>query len=55
VTVFLWIALLISLALNGWLWYRWHSYRARPAGSHSHTGMMPVITSAQVKADKRRR
>lgn len=42
-TIFLVVLLLLSLAGNGWQWYRWHSYRARPAGMHSHTGMMQAI------------
>lgn len=35
------ILLGISLLLNVFLWYRWHSYRGKPAGGHSYTGMMP--------------
>lgn len=41
--VFLIILLVLSLLLNAFLWYRWHSYRAKPAGAHSHTGMFPAI------------
>lgn len=37
------VLLLISLAANGLLWWRWHSYRGKPAGSHSWTGMMPAV------------
>jgi len=34
---------IVSLMLNLFLWYRWHSYRGKPAGGHSHTGMMPRV------------
>jgi len=44
-------ALLVSLALNVFLWYRWHSYRAKPAGSHSWTGMMPVVKPTDKEAE----
>lgn len=37
------VLLVISLVGNGLLWYRWHSYRAKPAGDHSWTGIMPVV------------
>ena len=41
--VVLGILLAISVLANVLLWYKWHSYRSRPAGTHSHTGMMPRV------------
>lgn len=38
------VLLFISLIVNVFLWYKWHSYRARPAGGHSHTGMMARVS-----------
>lgn len=54
-TLVLAILLALSLIANGWLWYRWHSYRARPAGGHSHTGMMPRVDRDQILRDREQR
>jgi hypothetical protein len=35
--------LVLSLAGNGYLLWRWRSYRGKAAGVHSHTGMMPRV------------
>jgi hypothetical protein len=51
-TVGLVIALILSLAVNGLQWYRWHSYRSKPAGNHSHTAMQPRVTATQVARDR---
>jgi hypothetical protein len=53
-TIILSILLAISVILNGLQWYRWHSYRTRPAGNHSYTGVMPALTKKQIEKDKRR-
>jgi hypothetical protein len=36
------VLLVLSLLANGYQWHRWHSYRSKPAGQHSHTGMIPL-------------
>jgi hypothetical protein len=52
------IALLVLLGLsligNAFLYYRWHSYRSKPAGGHSHTGMMPKVDRDQILRDRQR-
>lgn len=46
------VLLILSLAANGFQWYRWHSYRTQSAGAHSHTAVMPKITQDQIKRDR---
>lgn len=53
--VILSVFLFVSVVLNVFLYYRWHSYRTKPAGTHSHTGMMPKIDLDAVEKDRRRR
>lgn len=37
------VLLVGSLIFNAYQWHRWHTYRSKPSGSHSFTGMIPVI------------
>lgn len=41
--VVLTLLLIASLVANAYQWYRWHSYRSKPAGTHSHTGFMTAV------------
>lgn len=45
--IFLAVLLFLSLLANAFQWHKWHSYRARPAGVHSHTGMMAAVRPTQ--------
>jgi hypothetical protein len=54
-SIVLTILLVISLIVNGLQWYRWHSYRSRPAGNHSYTGVMPALTKKQIDKNRKRR
>lgn len=51
--IFLIIALILSLAANAFQWHKWHSYRTKSAGAHSHTAMIPKITATQVARDQK--
>lgn len=46
------ILLALSLAANVYQWYRWNAYRTKPAGTHSHTGMMPKVDRDQILKDR---
>jgi hypothetical protein len=48
------VLLILSLAANGYQYYRWHSYRSKPAGIHSHTGMMPKVDRDEILRDRER-
>ena len=48
------VLLLISLAANGYQYYRWNAYRTKPAGTHSHTGMMPKVDRDAILKDRER-
>lgn len=37
------VLLVGSLAFNAHQWRRWNTYRGKPSGSHSYTGMFPAI------------
>lgn len=37
------VLLVGSLVFNAYQWHRWNAYRNKPSGSHSYTGMIPVI------------
>lgn len=51
-TIALLILLVLSLSGNAFQWYRWHSYRTKPAGGHSHTGMMPKVDRDEILRDR---
>lgn len=53
--VILGVFLLVSVLANIYQWYRWHSYRTKSAGLHSHTGMMPKVDRDQILRDRKRR
>jgi hypothetical protein len=53
--ILLLILLGISILLNAFQFYRWNAYRSKPAGGHSHTGMMPKVDLDAVEKDRRRR
>jgi hypothetical protein len=44
----------LSVLLNIFQYYRWNRYRSRPAGVHSHTGMMPKISQDTIEQDRKR-
>lgn len=48
------ILLILSLAANFYQWYQWNAYRTKPAGSHSHTGMMPKVDRDAILKDRER-
>lgn len=45
--VILGVLLIASLLMNAYQAHRWNSYRSKPAGLHSHTGMMPAVKRDQ--------
>jgi hypothetical protein len=47
--------LLVSVVTNIYQWYRWHSYRTKPAGTHSHTGMMPKVDRNLIEKHEKRK
>lgn len=51
-SILLLILLFISVMFNAFLYYRWHSYRTRSAGSHSYTGMMPRVSRDEILRDR---
>lgn len=55
IIVVLLILLFLSLTTNAYFWYKWHSYRDRPAGTHSHTGMMPKVDRDNYERDRNRK
>lgn len=36
------VCFILSLLANAYQWYRWHTYRSKPSGNHSFTGIIPI-------------
>lgn len=46
------LLLIISLSGNAYQAHRWRTYRSKPAGNHSWTGMMPKVTRVEIGKDR---
>lgn len=48
------LLLTLSVGANVFQYHKWHTYRTRSAGTHSHTGLLTRITPEMLEADRKK-